>query len=109
MITKSATRDLGRSVGGGGAGIARLGQLFVVDITGGHLVAVLDEMLEHRKPHAPDAHDADALLLPGCHWCPLCVVDARRHAWRWRLYLRLEHGSERLCGLAAPPRIQPPP
>src|SRR6516164_1059420 len=67
-------RDLGRRLGGGGAGIARLGQLFIVDVAGGHLVALFDEMLEHRKPHAPNADDAHALLLSGCHGCHLCGV-----------------------------------
>jgi hypothetical protein len=74
MITKSAARDLGRRLGGGGAGIARLGQLFVVDVAGGHLVAVPDEMLEHREPHAADADNAHALLLSGCHDCHLCAL-----------------------------------
>jgi len=63
-------RDLGRRLGGGGAGIARLGQLLIVDVTSGHLIAVLDEMLEHRKSHAADADDAHALLLSVCHACP---------------------------------------
>jgi hypothetical protein len=31
---------------------------------------LLDEMLEHRKAHAADAHDPNARFLP-VHWCPL--------------------------------------
>jgi hypothetical protein len=34
----------------------------IVDVARRHLKTVLDEVLEHGKPHASDANDADALL-----------------------------------------------
>jgi hypothetical protein len=64
-------RDFGWGLGRGGAGITRLGQLLLIDVTGGHLVAVLDEVLEHRKPHAADAHDTYACLSFSVHRRPL--------------------------------------
>jgi len=60
-------RDLGRGLDRPGARLARLGQLLVVDVAGGHGVAVLDQVLEHGEPHASDPHDADALLRCICH------------------------------------------
>src|SRR5262249_40651898 len=71
-------RDFGWGLGRGGPGITRLGQLLLVDVTGGHLVAVLDEVLEHRKPHAADAHDANACFFLPVHSCPLWLPSSRR-------------------------------
>ena len=56
-------RHLGRSLGIGSTDIARLRQLLVVDVTGNHLVTVLDEMPHHREAHAPYAHDSHSRFL----------------------------------------------
>src|SRR5262249_22977880 len=64
-------RDFGWGLGRGGAGITRLGQLLLVDITGGHLGAVLEEVLEPRKPLAADPQDAIATLSSSVHCRPL--------------------------------------
>src|SRR5262249_14832609 len=63
--------NFGWGLGRGGPGITRLGQLLLVEVAGGHLVAVLDEMCEHRKTHAADAHDAYACISLSVHRCPL--------------------------------------
>ena len=54
--------ERGGRIGGGGAGGVRLRQRLGAEIAGGDLVAVLDQMLEHRVAHAPDPHDPDAFL-----------------------------------------------
>src|SRR5207302_9861899 len=55
-------RERGRRVGRPGACGLRLLQRLRAEITGGDAVAALEEVLEHRKPHPPDADDADALF-----------------------------------------------
>ena len=80
----AALRELGRRLAVVGAGLARLGQRFGVEIAGGDGVAVLDEVLEHREPHAPDADDADALFLSVCHSSAPCHARlARIHSTCW--------------------------
>src|SRR5262249_57486053 len=58
------TRPFGRSLDRGSADIARLRELLVVDVAGGHLVPLLDEMLQHREAHSPYAYDANSRFLP---------------------------------------------
>ena len=56
-------RHLGRRLDRDSADIARLSELFVVDIAGGHLITVFDEMLHHREAHAPYTHDPHSRFL----------------------------------------------
>ena len=55
-------RHLGGRLRRRGAGVARLGELLLVDVAGRHRMAVLDQMLEHGQPHPPDADDTNSFL-----------------------------------------------
>ena len=86
-----------------GAGGARLASALGAEVAGGDRVAVLDEMLEHREPHAADADDADTFLVVVCHCVPL-LMRCRRPCSALRTHaFALSMAASGLPGSASSP------